>query len=461
MNENDFQSQVWQEEGRFDLGATYPSAPIQRTMTKENAMKLIENELRPALRFAGLWALIGASLGTVACSDDSGGDETVSVEALTGAPPTGTEPLYAMLDQVYTTDDRIVYVHLTKDLDVSALDLAQAREFASVANFVGIDGRILVSSGTEPVITEFGISNDLAWNEGRTISFAGYPLDDNANFYSQYILDSSTAYLPFDATNRVIWNPSQMVIEGTLTDTSVPAEKDGMLVATGGNRNGIRFDGPVQQPFFYSNDFDFGPESIVAIYDETTNLEQRTVTLPCPALSMASQDGGYTYYGTWDFPDRSLFGEGPEPCIARLTPELTLDEAWTTNLEDVTGGRPQNNFRAVGGGRAIANVLHTEELVGADFDGGYDLDVVDQLGTSGPWWKLWLINLDSMTGAPVEGISVDIGSGAQFAVLEGRTFVFLPYDDYGRTKIYEIGSDGLATERGDTVGDVFKWVKIR
>jgi hypothetical protein len=87
--------------------------------------------------------------------------------------------------------------------------------------------------------------------------------------------------------------------------------------------------------------------------------------------------------------------------------------------------------------------------------------VVDTIGTSGPWWKLWLFDLATMTGAPVTGVDVDTGSGAQFAVLDGRTFVFLPYDDFGRTRIYEIGADGVATERGDTVGDVFKWVKIR
>jgi hypothetical protein len=39
--------------------------------------------------------------------------------------------------------------------------------------------------------------------------------------------------------------------------------------------------------------------------------------------------------------------------------------------------------------------------------------------------------------------------------------VFLPYEEWGRTKIYEINDDGTATEQGDTVGDVFKWVKIR
>jgi hypothetical protein len=420
-------------------------------------MKLIQQGHRPAFRFAGVCAVIGASLTAAACND--GSDDGAGGSA--ASPPTGTDPLYAMMVQVYTTDDRIVFVHLSKDLDLSTFDLSQAREFASVANFAGIGGRILVSSGTEPSITEFGVGNDLTWTEGRTISFAGYPVQDNANFYSQYVLDDATAYLPFDETNRVVWNPTDMVIEGAFTDTNVPAGENGMIVSTGGNRNAIRFEGPVQQPFFYSNEFDFGPESIVAIYDRATNLEQSTVTLPCPALSMASQDGGYTYYGTWDFPSRALFGEGPAPCIARLTPELTLDAAWTTNLEDVTGGRAHNNFRALGGGKAIANVLHTEEIEGADFDSGYDPDLVDIVNSSGPWWKLWLFDLATMTGAPIAGIDVSLSSGAQFAVLDGRTFVFVPYDDYSRSKIYEIGADGLATERGDTLGDVFKWVKIR
>jgi len=423
-------------------------------------MKVIENNLlRPLLRLVGICALASASVMAVAC-DETTGDASDEGNA-NAAPPTGTDPLYAMMVQVYTSDDRLVYVHLSKDLDVSQIDLSQAREFASVANFAGIDGRILVSSGTEPEITEFGISDDLDWTEGRSVSFAGYPLDDNANFYYQYILDAESAYLPFDATSRVVWNPAEMSIDGTLTDTNVPAERNGMMVFTGGNRNAIRFDGPVQQPFFYSDDFDYGPESIVAIYDEETNAEKSLVTLPCPGLSMASQDGGYTYYGTWGFPDRAVFGEGPAPCIARLEPDLTLDEEWTTDLKGVTDGRLHNNFRAVGGGKAIANVLHTELVPDADFDSGYDPDLADRFSQSGPWWKFWLIDLTTMTGAPVEGIDVDISSGAQFAVLDGRTFVFLPYDDWARSKIYEIGNDGLATERGDTLGDVFKWVKIR
>lgn len=56
---------------------------------------------------------------------------------------------------------------------------------------------------------------------------------------------------------------------------------------------------------------------------------------------------------------------------------------------------------------------------------------------------------------------MEMGSGAQFAVLEGRTFVFLLYDSYARSKSYEIEPNGVATERHDITGHVFKWARVR
>jgi hypothetical protein len=65
------------------------------------------------------------------------------------------------------------------------------------------------------------------------------------------------------------------------------------------------------------------------------------------------------------------------------------------------------------------------------------------------------------TAAPVDGIDVDISSGAQFAVLDGRTFVFLPFDDWARTMVYELDDSAQATRRFEVTGDVFKWIRVR
>jgi hypothetical protein len=71
------------------------------------------------------------------------------------------------------------------------------------------------------------------------------------------------------------------------------------------------------------------------------------------------------------------------------------------------------------------------------------------------------LDLKSWEAKPVEGIDVAISGGAQFAVLDGRTFVFLPYEDWSKSKIYELDEDGRAVERATTTGDVFKWVRVR
>ncbi|MGC4088114.1 MAG: hypothetical protein QM756_09485 [Polyangiaceae bacterium] len=332
-------------------------------------------------------------------------------------------------------------------------------------NFAPVGGKLLVSSGLKPEITAFDIGFDLSWHEGKTISFANYPFEDNANFYYQYLLDDHTAYMPFDITKRLIWDPTDMKLLGTHEDSNVPLENGGLKAQTGGNRNAVHYQGMVQQPFFYVDDdwFRTGPESVVAYYDPSTHAEVGTVTIPCPGLSMASQDEqGYTYYGTWDFQGTlKLFGDGPNPCFARLKPDLTLDTAWTRDLTDLTEGRYVNNFRYIGGGKAIGNVLH-HELLDVDWAGGYDPDVKETIDyKSGDHWRLWLFDLEHDSAQPIAGIDVPVASGAQFAVVDGRTFIFLPYSDWSRSKVYELDASGNASERADTAGDIFKWVRVR
>jgi hypothetical protein len=123
-----------------------------------------------------------------------------------------------------------------------------------------------------------------------------------------------------------------------------------------------------------------------------------------------------------------------------------------------------SNFRYVGAGRAIGNVLDPERVAqdrGADFSGPVDPELVTSLWETAPYWSLWMFDLEGGTARPIEGVDVELGSGAQFAVLDGRTFVFVPFDEWARSKVYEIDAEGVATERFEVQGDVFKWVRIR
>ncbi len=330
-----------------------------------------------------------------------------------------------------------------------------------MANLAAIDGRLLISSGSEPTITEFEISSDHEWTEGRTVSFADYPLLDNANFYYQFIADAEHALLPFDGTKRILWNPAEMAIEGTLDDTSLSSAEPGMTLEAGGNRNSVRYDDAVMQAFFYHDDdwYDYGARSHLVVYDQGTFAEDRVLDVDCPGLSIATRDeDGSTYFSNWGLPGTSITGEAPATCVARVAADKETVEL--IDLRDWTDGRLASNFRYVGGGRAFANVLH-HEVFGVESPEELGDDVIENVWASGPHWQLWLFDVEQGTGTQVNGIDVAIADGAQFAVLDGRSFVFLPYNDWGRTKGYELLPDGTAVEQFDTVGDVFKWERVR
>jgi hypothetical protein len=366
-----------------------------------------------------------------------------------------------MMIQVYDPEDRTVYVSLSDTLDVDSVSLSEAREFPGVANLGAIGGRLLISSGSVPEITEFEITADHAWLEGRTVSFASYPLSDNANFYYQFIVDDGHALLPFDGTKRILWDPSEMAIERLIEDTTLMASEPGLTLEAGGNRNGVHYPASVMQTYFYHDDdwYDYGSKSHIVVYDAATFAEKRILDVPCPGLSLATRDeADNTYFSNWGLPAPSILGEAPATCLAKVGPDQGSVE--TFDLREWTGGRWVSNFRYVGSGKAIGNVFHHEEL-GVDSPSELSADQLEKLRQSGPHWKLWLFDVAEQSGAPVRGIDVAIADGAQLASLDGRTFVFVPYDDWGRTKAYELMSDGTAIERFDTLGDVFKWVRVR
>jgi hypothetical protein len=411
----------------------------------------VETSTGARARLATLFA-IGLTNLAIACGDQ--GDST-------SASDTGDGPLYAMMIQVYDPEDRTVYVSLSDSLDVDSVPLSDAREFPGVANLAVIGGRLLVSSGSAPEITEFDITSHHDWVEGRRVSFASYPLSDNANFYYQFIVDHEHALLPFDGTKRILWNPSEMVIDRLLEDTTLTPSEPGLTLESGGNRNSVQYAGAVMQTYFYHDDdwYDYGSKSHVVVYDATTFSEKRIFDVPCPGLTIATRDeGGSTYFSNWGLPSPSITGDAPATCLAKVSPAQTAVE--TFDLREWTDGRWVSNFRYVGNGKAFANVLHHEAL-GVTSPGELTSEQLDTLRESGPHWKLWLFDVAQKTGAPVGGIDVAIADGAQMAVLDDRSFVFLPYDDWGRTKAYELMTDGTAVERFDTVGDVFKWARVR
>jgi hypothetical protein len=395
---------------------------------------------------------------------DGDGEEPGGDEADAGGDGDGDSPAYAMMVQVHTPDseDRTVYAVLTDTLDIDGVSLQNAREFGGIANFAAVGGRLLVSSGEQPRIDSFEITSNLDWQPHKSIGFLNYGLaEDGANVFYQWFVDDTTAYLPFDITSRVIWNPSTLRITDVVEDGSLSIEQDGLRLEVGGNRTGLRYRGPVMHAFFYHDENweTFSPTSPIAVYDPETHTEEKIIEAPCSGLAVATQDeSGNTYFSSWDYsPGKALFGEAPAPCTARVTTNQELDEDWTTDFTDWTDGRFTINFRYIGSDKGLAEVLHHEDI-DYDFSGVYDPTVEDEIWGGGHW-RLWFFDLEQGIAQPVTGIAPG-SEGYQLEQVDDRTFLFVHYDE-GSTIAYELESDGSVTERFQASGEVFKWVRVR
>jgi hypothetical protein len=354
------------------------------------------------------------------------------------------------------------------ELDPSSIEDG-ARTFENVANFEAIAGRLYVSSGDAPEITQFTIGPELDWQEGPTVSFAAYGLSDNANWYRHYIIDEDRVILPFDTFSRVIWSPEEMLLLEDLDDTSLPPEVDGFTYYNdGGNPAGARFSvGPAVQPFytFGGPDYMYGPTSALVVYDDEFR-EETTWSVPCPDLETTSraEDGSTYVSNTWHSGVYALFGLGLEPCVVRLDPSGHLDEEFTTTFTEQTGGRYTQNFTYLRDGKAIAHVLDHDALA-ADFDvdwesGDYDVTLEYAL-LEGGYMDAWLFDVATGTAQEITGIDVPLTQRPASLVLDDRMFLLVVDPDFASTRVFEISNDAVATPLFDAPGSVVGLQRLR
>jgi hypothetical protein len=374
----------------------------------------------------------------------------------------GLGPVYALLTTVYQTDETVMsYVTLTDTLDITELPEAAAREFPGYAFISSSEGELLVSDGEAPEIARYEITPDLDWSEDARLSFAGRGVTGSgAGFERQWLVNPTTAYLTLDVTKRVVWNPRDMSISGVAEDSTLPLERDGLVLDATFNRQARQLRGPVLKPFYYRDEdwFLFGQYTSIAVYDPQTHAEQKVIDVPCPSLEVPSQDeAGNTYFSTWTYgPTLGLYGLGPDNCVRRIASDATLDEDWAPDLSEWTGGRPVGVFRYVRDGKALATVLHTDE-VELDFTGAYDEEEAAELDAH---WRLWLFDLEAETALPIDGID-GVASGWFWASFDGRSFVFVPNADWSVSKVFEVDLEGNATERFSATGLISDWIRVR
>ncbi|HTV22345.1 MAG TPA: hypothetical protein VMG12_26840 [Polyangiaceae bacterium] len=405
-----------------------------------------------------------------ACSGD---DRTLIADGTSPAPAaeepgTGASagPVYALSTLVWGVDGATGYVTLSDTLDLERVSLEGAREFPGYTTVAVADGQLMVTNAENPIIYRFGIDAELQWEDRGRLSLINQGVTDSG-FYRQYVQRDQVAYAEIDVGQSAVWDPVAFQVEGTEVASQLVLQRDGLDLFANYNRAYFVFDGPIVRPFSYHDQdwFRWAPGSLLVVYDPDTNTERSVIESPCPGLDTITRDErGNLYFSTWEYPAlHVLAGSGAAPCVTRVTPDGTLDATWAPDLTAWTGGRPVMNFRYIGQGKAIGAVLHTEKF-GDSFDFAAAFAEQDAFWDAyGLNYRLWMFDLDAGSATPVRGLpDEDLSPNYSHAELDGRTFLLREANDFSHTTVYELGTDGEATQRFEVIGgSSYQWVKLR
>jgi hypothetical protein len=400
-----------------------------------------------------------------ACANDAQNGQDGSPDAGAAA-----EHAYALVTLVWSDDGPTGYVVLSDSLEQEDLTLDDAREFPGYTSVGVADKQLLVNpSWEDPTIERYEITPELGWKDSDRLSFGNEGVEA-VSFHTQYLRDDHAAYLDVDVRDRVIWDPIDLTILDTRSDDVLEAERDGLKLYANFNRTQLVFGGSVVRPFSYHDDdwIRWSPNSPIVIYDSETHEATDVIDAPCPGLDSITRDeDGNTYLGSLEYSALyPLAGLGAAPCAVRLTPDNELDADWDLDLNAIAGGRHVVNFRYIGGGKALATVLHEEEY-GEDYDFTQLAETIDDFwAMTARFHRLWMFDIEERSGAPVEGIDEIefVNPGFYHSTFDGRTFVFLGDGQNGNnfdtTFVYEIEADGSAKRQFSVPGTVTQWVQV-
>jgi hypothetical protein len=383
------------------------------------------------------------------------GDTTVS-GANAGGGTIG--PFYAIATEVYGADfsTSTSFVRLVSSLDVDEIDLASAREYNGRATVGTVGNWLFVMDGEEPIVERFSVGADGSLTSDGQLSFAnsGMPYW-TIDAWGNTMVSPTKAYFsnPGDGS-LIVWNPTAMEI---VREVPLPelASADLELQSSPAVLRGDRLFRLFSWASFDTFEFSRAPQQL-GVYDAVSDeLLALVEDNRCPAVYSEPfvDEAGALYFSNhvWS-PMETLVKGAPQSCSLRvLAGETTFDPDWQLRYADFADGREGAVLRYLGGGQGLADIFHDERTtITSETD-------PSELGQSSNW-RLWTVDLESGTGAPIEGLDFKPG-GYNDVHVGGRSFILMPSADYARTTGYEL-VDGVAVRRFEVQGSSYHMVEL-
>lgn len=419
---------------------------------RENGARQALTRLARAKQGAGPRACAAlALLGSLAACGS--GDDRVEVT------PPAEPPRYAIASAIFGPDTDTTYISLIASLDSAEFDLSKALEIPGNASVAAHGGWLFVSGGDSPTITRYSITPEGAFVNDGTISFVnqdvgefGLYIDDWGNTF----ISDHKAYLSNSSTVTIVWDPTTMAITGRIEQPALV--RDAALTADGSP--GILRGNRLYRTFFWKNwdEYTTLPEQYLAVYDvENDVLLDLVREERCPGMNnnVSQDEAGNIFFSNWVYNVTETLGRGaPKSCALRLNAGAeSFDPAWQLVFSDLAGGREGAALSYLKDGQGVFAAFYDENLtIEPDTD-------FEEMALSANW-RLWGVDLESRTAAPLEGVDW-LAGGYAVEHVGDRSFLMVPSADYADTSVFELGSGGSVESRMLIPGDSYQILDLR
>jgi hypothetical protein len=369
-------------------------------------------------------------------------------------------PLYAVMYEVYDDVGSTSYLSLLDSLDADKIDVSKAREYGGGRAFIqAYNGWLFVGDAASPTVTRYSVADGNELVEEDSISFANYGLREGQfDAWNATFISNEKAYLvEFGEGRTIVWNPSSMEITGEIAP---PAElvREGLSLE---GTPGVVRDGLLFRTFSWVN-YDealYSTDFLLAVYDvEQDKLLElvKETRCPTPGNLVHKDEAGNIYFSNWIWPVAGTLMRGaPETCVLRINAgEKRFDPDWTMNYGEIAEGRQGAMFTYLQDGKALISAFYDERT---SFD--KETDPWGYVGSLN--WRVWSVDLESMSGEPVAGLDFNGGAFTPIQV-DGRLLLMIPggEEESWATQIFEV-VDGRATPSVKLPGWSYQFVKLR
>lgn len=389
----------------------------------------------------------------------TGCDEENGTSGGHGGADSEHEAFFVVPSEVYGQDfaTSTSYIPVVPALDVPRISLDEAKELNGRASVARVGDWLFVAASNEPVVTRYTVHPDGSLEQAGKLNFSDYGLPEYFAIdpWGAVFVNEEKAYI-FNGTDasHIVWNPSTMKIQGTIPGPDIT--KEGYNLESVSVVRGDRLYRIYTLLNYDSWEFLTEPQYL-AVYDTNTDeLLDLVEETRCPQLYSRPfvDEQGDIYFSGWVWtPGLALTTNYPKSCALRVkSGQDEFDQDWQLNFaDDLTDGREAGILRYLGNGRALLDVFYDERVE-------IDQDTDAQALSNTENWRLWEIDLEEKTGAPLSGLDFK-GAGYQDVQVDDRTFLMVPNGDYSETTAYEV-IDGTATESFKIKGSSYHMVHV-